>query len=327
VHGLRERVSATVIAVGRAMFANTPVQRWPITTRLYRAVFAAGHPGDELVIAFRGVELVAPNRDVSIVPGLAGGFYEKLELDIFQTLVARSRAILDVGANIGLYSCLAARDAPAGARIVAFEPISDNVGYLRRNLAAAQDGTSRVRVETVAVGDRTGTVSIYTVEGGASIGTHSVSARNASGSTTAVQVPMVSLDDYVADRGLTDVDLVKVDVEGFEVAVLAGSAGLLAEQHPTLFIEYLPERLANCGADPEELVTTICRTYDSVYAIDERRRAVTRCRAETLLRPGPGRPSGANLVAVHSGTHPEHQERIEAIATGPVGQRDRRPVR
>ncbi|HEY6794176.1 MAG TPA: FkbM family methyltransferase [Kineosporiaceae bacterium] len=311
--GLRQQASTAAITLGRALFADTPVQRWPVTTRLYRAMFRFGHSGHEVVVPFRGLRLTAPNRDVTIVPGLVGGFYETIELDIFEQLAARSRTIIDVGANIGLYSCLAAQHGPTGSRVVAFEPVPDNVAYLRRNLAENGHGV-RVRVEAVAVGDRSGDVTIYQVEGDVSIGTHSVSARNASDSATSLRVPMACLDEYVAHHGITDVDVVKVDVEGFEAAVLAGAARLLRAQRPTLLIEYIAEHLRNCQADPEEVVRTIFSTYDAVYAIDELGRSVVRCAPEDLLHPRPGVRVGANLVAVHGGTRPDHQQVVESAA-------------
>ena len=58
-----------------------------------------------------------------------GGFYEKIELDVFERLAAISNTIVDVGANIGLYCCIAAVRAPDhAAMIVAFEPVPENLG-------------------------------------------------------------------------------------------------------------------------------------------------------------------------------------------------------
>src|SRR5690348_12538159 len=130
----REQVSNAVIRAARKRLANTPVQKLPLTKTIYTKVFRFGSAGEEATTNFRGVQLTFPTNDITIVPGLVGGFYEKVELDVFERLAAISNMVVDVGANIGLYSCIAADRAPASAKIIAFEPVPENLRYLRRNL-------------------------------------------------------------------------------------------------------------------------------------------------------------------------------------------------
>jgi FkbM family methyltransferase len=312
--GARARLSALVIRVARALLAGTSVQRWPLTTVLYRAAFRFGHSGDEISVEFRGVTLTAPNRDVTIVPGLVGGFYEKHELDLFERLAVSSRTVLDVGANIGLYACLAARHAPDGAQIIAFEPVPENLRYLARNLR--ENGlTGRVQVQPLAVGDRVGEITLFTVEGDVSIGTHSVSAHNASGSSTTLRVPVTTLDAVVARLCAGPVDLLKVDVEGFEGAVLDGARDLLARHHPTLLVEFIPEHLRNCGHDPADLAKLLFASYDAVFAIDERSGTVVRCTPEHFAADA----VAPNLVALHTASHPQHLAILQPPATSGPG--------
>src|SRR5690242_1580024 len=119
----RARASGTIIKAARKLLANTPVQKLPLTTKIYAKVFRFGNAGGETTTNFRGVELTVPTKDITIVPGLVGGFYEKIELDVFESLAAISETIVDVGANVGLYCCIAASRASAGCQIVAFEPV------------------------------------------------------------------------------------------------------------------------------------------------------------------------------------------------------------
>jgi|HubBroStandDraft_4_1064222.scaffolds.fasta_scaffold153477_2 FkbM family methyltransferase len=298
----RKAASAAIIKTGRRGFANTPIQRLPLTTNIYRRVFRFGNPGDEISVDFRGVKLTALTRDATIVPGLVGGFYEKIELDVFEQISKSSSTIIDVGANIGLYSCIAASHGPESRTVVAFEPVPENLRYLRLNL---EQNTlpARVVVEEKAVGESAGDVRIYLAEG--SIGTHSPSAKNALGSTTYISAPMVTLDEYAAEYLHCPVDVLKVDVEGYEGAVLRGASNILHRDHPTLFVEFVPRHLENCEFSPVDFLNMIFELYDHVFLVDEPRATVKGCSKDDLL-DGRREHKNANLIAVSGERHPDH---------------------
>lgn len=305
----RQTASTGVIKTARKLFANTPIQQLPLTTKIYTKVFKFGNASDEVTVNFRGIQLTLPTKDTTIVPGLVGGFYEKIELDIFERLTAISKTIVDVGANIGLYSCLAADRAPTFARIIGFEPVTENLQYLQKN-REQNERSARIVAEEKAVGESAGKISIYLAEG--QIGTHSASAKNALNSTTAVSVPMVSLDDYADENFHDPIDLLKVDVEGYEGAVLRGAKKVLQEDKPTLFIEFVPNLLANCNFPASEFVDIIFATYDHVFLIDEPRAILKSCTKEDLLDRGRGYEN-ANLIAVSEETQRAHLHVIQSV--------------
>jgi FkbM family methyltransferase len=307
----REHASGAVIKTARNLFANTPVQKLPLTTKIYTKVFRFGSASGEITANLRGIRLTVPTKDITIVPGLVGGFYEKIELDVFERLAAISGTIVDVGANVGLYCCIAADQAPASGQIVAFEPVSENLKYLRRNLKE-NERTARVVVEEQAVGQASGKLQIYLAEG--SIGTHSPSAKNAPSSTTSITVPAVSLDDYVQQK-LRDrhIDLLKVDVEGYEGAVLRGARRILHEDKPTLFIEFVPDHLVNCGFSPGEFLEIIFSTYDNVYLVDEPRATFKPCGKHDLLGRAARGYKNVNLIATSESSQPAHHHVVEAV--------------
>lgn len=311
----RGRASSGVIRVARRLIANTPLQRLPLTTAIYRRVFRLGYPSDEVSISFRGVNLTLPTGDVTIVPGLIGGYYEKIGLDVFERLCATSRSVVDVGANIGLFSCLAASRLAAGGSVVSFEPIPANLRYLRQNLA--QNGSAElVTVEASAVGERAGDIEIFLVEG--SIGTHSASSRNALDSANSVTVPVVNLDAY-AQRLSGPIDVLKVDVEGYEGHVLRGARAVLTQQRPSLFVEYVPVHLTNCGFPPAELLDIVFDNYAQVYLVDDVRGTIQRRTKTELLDPS-HEHKNANLIAVDAQAHPEHVATIEAVSAALAGR-------
>lgn len=307
----REHASRAVIRAARKLFANTPVQKLPLTSKIYTRVFRFGSANGEVTTNFRGVQLTAPTRDITIVPGLVDGFYERIELDVFERLAAITKTVVDVGANIGLYCCIAADRVPAFGEIVAFEPVSENLRYLKRNLEENKR-TARVMVEEQAVGQASGKIQIYLSEG--SIGTHSPSAKNALNSTTPITVPVVSLDDYVRQK-LRDrpIDLLKVDVEGYEGAVLRGARRTLHEDKPTLFIEFVPEHLTNCGFGPDEFLNIIFGIYDTVLLVDEPRATFKPCSKHDLLGYSARGFKNANLIATSKSKRPAHYHVIESV--------------
>lgn len=307
----RESASTAVIRVARRLVANTPIQRLHLTTAIYRKVFRLGYPAAEVTTRFRGSSLTVPTGDVTLVPGLIGGYYEQIELDVFQQVCETSLVVVDVGANVGLFTCLAANRVPAGGQVVAFEPIPANLHYLRHNIE--QNGyAGRVDLQAQAVGEDNGTVDIFLVKG--SIGTHSVSARNAMDSSESVSVRMVNLDTYAAQTGLARLDALKVDVEGYEGHVLRGAMTVLKQYRPSLFVEFVPGHLVNCGFDPREFIDIVLGMYGDVFLVDEPRETIRRTNRQELLDAGLNHKN-INLIAIDAEAHPEHLEAVESVVS------------
>jgi FkbM family methyltransferase len=151
---------------------------------------------------------------------------------------------LDVGANIGLTTLIMAAIRP-DCRVTAFEPVPENVGFLRRNIAAA--GLSNVTIVEAAVSDRRGELAMT------SNGPWSLARTDGE-----VRCETVLLDDY-ADP---NVRLVKIDVEGHEPEVLRGAAGLLRGNRPLVFLEFNAWTLALQHCDLLGFAETLWARFD-----------------------------------------------------------------
>ena len=300
----RQHIAMTVIKSARGLAANTAIQKLPITTYLYKRVFRFGYRDPVVTTTFRRLSFSLPTTDVTIVPGLIGGFYEKLELDIFERLCTESRSIVDVGGNIGLYACIAAKQAPPATRIVTFEPAPENIHYLRRNLATNGYG-SRVEVVEKAVGNATGTLKLFKAKD--NIGTHSASHRNA-GSSTSFDIEMTSLDEFLGDELP---DLIKIDVEGYDGFVLDGASRVISRCRPTLFVEFVPSHLQNCGYAPGRFIDLVFENYEHVFMVDEPRSRLDRCVRFDLEQLGDSQVN-VNLVAVGREDHLRIVEDLES---------------
>ncbi|GAA4639078.1 hypothetical protein GCM10023196_099310 [Actinoallomurus vinaceus] len=245
---------------------------------------------------YRGLNLIGPAYDFSIIHQLFAGYYEEVEVALFERLATRSNVIIDIGANIGLYSCIGAANLPEGGHLIAFEPVPENVTYLHGNIA--RNGlVDKVTVEAAAVGDKTGSVTIYLARG---IGHHSIGAGNALGWSSSTSVPLISLDSYLADHEIGPPDLIKVDAEGYDGFVLLGAQKTLS-LHPTLLIEYSPHGLENCGFSPHEFLDIIFANYHHVFLVHEIR--MRACTKQDVLRLGTKEGLGANLLATNDDSH------------------------
>jgi len=161
-------------------------------------------------------------------------FYEAKLLTAVRAkaIVGPLSLVLDVGANIGNHSVYFAAVMGA-ARVIAFEPQAHCHATLLANIAL-NGLESRVSTVNAMVG----------AEGGAGrmtgFKTHNLGgtsfAPDASG-----EVQMVALDAVVSPEDAGNLDLIKIDVEGMQLAVLQGAERLLRARHPALWIEILPK--------------------------------------------------------------------------------------
>jgi len=171
------------------------------------------------------------------------------ELDAFRREMAGRRRFLDVGACHGIFSLVFVNVRPEAAALavepsaIAFSILTENVRLGRlRNVVARQ----------VACGAAAGELRMRQLW-------HHLEALPAPAASSAgdddpvVAVPMQSVDELCADLDFQP-DLVKVDVEGYELAVLRGARATLGRYRPPLFLELHPQRLRELGGSVEEVV-------------------------------------------------------------------------
>ncbi|MBP7564403.1 MAG: FkbM family methyltransferase [Burkholderiaceae bacterium] len=164
---------------------------------------------------------------------------------------ARDALYVDVGANFGWYTCLLARHGGPGAKVVAFEPAPATLARLRRNI---QDNRCEDHVEVVAkgVGRESGTAHLHHAPD-ANPGMHSfLPMQHVGGDLGGEDLPIVTLDEALAHYAGRTVELLKIDVEGFEQEVLLGATKTLARTR-ALILEYSPAFLRKAGHDPRAL--------------------------------------------------------------------------
>lgn len=138
---------------------------------------------------------------------------------------------IDVGANIGLTAVLLAHYCPRG-HVYAIEASPRNAAYLRRNLAL--NGIENCTVVEAAIGSTTGSIAFRETAFGA--GSHVIGSQTEQAGAGRV-VRLTTLDALFADRP-TRIGFIKIDVEGFEPAVISGAARLIERDGCPIFMEF-----------------------------------------------------------------------------------------
>ncbi|MHB2169135.1 FkbM family methyltransferase [Alsobacter sp. R-9] len=183
--------------------------RWQICSRLA--------PGPIAVPFVAGTCLLGRAGEAGITGNVFYGLAEYAEMAFALRLLRIDDLFVDIGANAGSYSILAA--GACAASVVAFEPDANASARFVQNirLNGLQD---HIVLKRVAVGDRAGPIEFTT---DADTGNRVSTGRNAAGPRTTT-VECVTLDETLRGRAPT---LIKIDVEGFEAAVLAGAKDVL----------------------------------------------------------------------------------------------------
>lgn len=164
-------------------------------------------------------------------PSMARKDWEADEVHAFLELLETHEAVLDIGANIGFYACLA---ASRGKHTLAFEPSSRNLNFLLRNLW--ENRLQNVEVFPLGLARQCGLGRIYGYGGISSFVPGWAQAHEAQSAV----VPLTTLDTIAAGRFQNQKLLIKMDVEGFELDVLAGAAATLdLNPKPTWLVEIL----------------------------------------------------------------------------------------
>jgi len=179
-----------------------------------------------------------PGAGLRLFLGRASAGYDLgvSELAVQEFLVANlgpGGVLYDVGANIGFFALLGARLAGEHGRVIAFEPVPENADAVRRN--AALNGFENVFVRDVAVGRACGTVDLVLTHhpGGATL----ASVGEPPDARGVVRVVSKSIDALVEREGLPTPTVIKIDVEGAELEVLAGMERTAQRWRPAVVCE------------------------------------------------------------------------------------------
>lgn len=159
---------------------------------------------------------------------------EKEETEYFRRLIKDGDIFLDVGANIGYYTLMAARRVGENGRVYAFEPAFDTYKFLKYNIKINK--FDNILTYRLTVSDKSGYVNLN-LGNKFNTGSSSVISIPPNFSGKIEKVACITLDEFAKKEGIGKVDVIKIDVEGAELHVLKGARKLLEENKPRILLE------------------------------------------------------------------------------------------
>lgn len=184
--------------------------------------------------------------------------HEESTTALFYKVVKKGDVVVDLGANIGYFTLLAARLVGREGKVYAFEPEPRNYGYLLKNIQL--NGYDNVIAVQKAVGDKPGTVKLFICS--YDTGHHTIQSYAGirayrpdfvAHKEEFVEVGMVTLDDFFGEVS-TPINVIKMDIEGAEVLALSGMERIIkANRDLTMIVEFFPLLIREMGHSPEKL--------------------------------------------------------------------------
>lgn len=192
--------------------------------------------------------LACHRDDEFITPTLRHqGRWEPAETAYLSWRLQPGMTFVDVGANVGYFTLLASRRVGTGGRVFAFEPDPDSFALLEQNIA--RNDCTNVTPFPYALGAHTGWVELHRAR--RNLGDHRTYPCGEDRPT--VRVRQLALDDVAGMPARLDV--VKVDVQGSEEAVLRGMERRLRDSPSVVVtVEFWPHALTRFGSDPDALL-------------------------------------------------------------------------
>lgn len=190
------------------------------------------------------------------------GSFEWAEREWLTNTLKPGDVFFDIGANIGLMSLLAAHKIGAKGVAVAFEPVSATYEKLQKN-CSLNPQFSNIQTVRAAVSDANGKQEIFITGPGRDAWNSLVPAEG-------MQCEIIEtfrLDDLMSNEKfeLPHPDLLKIDVEGWEIHVLRGATETLKKYKPVLLIEFTASNLEAAGASCAELASELTKLGYSIH--------------------------------------------------------------
>ena len=230
---------------------------------------------DEVIVKiFSDVKISLSLKDISVTPHLAlDGIWERDVTFAWLRALRKSDIVLDIGANFGYFGLLAAQQTHGyGGRTIFFEANPNLIANIQKTLSI-NNYHEFSQIENVAVSNKKGQVTLNILQD--YIGSSSVNSmehldeyignKMPLKKQSSVKVQAVSIDDYCVDNAIKNLDLIKMDIEGYEDTAYEGMRKAIeSSKGVTMFIEFTK----NSYKKPEAFYSDMLKDFGRVYTID-----------------------------------------------------------
>ena len=186
-------------------------------------------------------------------------YADRAERQLLTTILSSGAVVVDAGANIGIYSEFLSRCVGPTGVVHSFEPSPDNF----KRLQSATRKLSNVRLSQAAVGESSDRSELYL---SVKLNVDHRAYLPEGDSRRTVPIEMIALDDYFKPG--QRVDLIKMDIQGYELHALRGASRVLADNPiANLLLEFWPYGLKQAGANWIDLIATLKSKNMAVHEV------------------------------------------------------------
>jgi len=227
---------------------------------LYLLIYNKLKPKGVVLINIEGNKMYMNTDDRGVVPMLLiDGAMEKYDTELFKKMVKEGMVVVDIGANIGYFTLIAAKLVGKSGIVYAFEPEPSNYELLCKNIEV--NGYTNVIPIQKAVSNRKGKAKIWCDNinfASPSFSRDNVLVflkDNVLEKDRFVEVETITLDEFLKNTVRNaKVDIIKIDAEGAEGLIIDGAKQALESNNLKIIMEFWPLALRNLGTDPLELL-------------------------------------------------------------------------
>ncbi len=223
---------------------------------------------------------------------------ESFEFRLFEELLEPGMRVVDIGANLGLYTVEASKKVSPSGRVFSFEPEPSTHKVLQGRLADLKQ--DNVTLYPRALSDKKGKQKLYLDE--VNVGGHSFSKNNTYRGNSYLEVEAMTLDEHFGEMGMLDkIDLIKIDTQGSEGLVFMGGKKLIKRSRPIVLMEFWPYGMKEWNVKPKELLRFFADLGYTIEVINKVKRKTVKTNVEDVVKkniPENGKNDYVDLLLV-----------------------------
>jgi len=215
------------------------------------AILGTFIPNKYVAYRFAGGRIYLNIKESPMMLARALGLYELRKQKVLSSLLRPGGTFIDVGANKGDFSLLAAKLVGRNGRVLSFEPEPTNCQWIAKSVKL--NGYDNITLYELALSDTNGRAQLYL---GKKSGWHTLVKGQPYRSEGVLKVATRTLDRVLGERtGNSRVDMMKIDVEGAELEVLKGACEMLSKNKDIILLIDVHPQL---GVNPKEVCDLLC---------------------------------------------------------------------
>ena len=219
-------------------------------------------------VIIRGVKVYYNSMDRMVAAYLwKFGWLEGYEMSLFHSCLKPGQIMLDIGANMGVYSLTASNIIGDAGKIIAFEPDDDNFKVLKKNIL--KNEFKNIDPVPYAVSDKEETIFFETHS--LNSGNHQIRKEKTEHGQTSIQA--ICLDNFLPEN--QKVDIIKIDIQGAEFYAFLGMKKLLSNNpNVIIFSEYWVKGLRDMGVNPHDYIDLLKSLNFNIYRINSKKSCI-----------------------------------------------------